>query len=481
MAETTRAPLVPPPPPGIRTEPLPGHLPADNVHPGGNGLWRNMFAAFTRHRYFRLLWIGTLGSFTAMQMQQVAKSNLGYELARETSPELAATLLGVVSVSMALPMLLFSMVGGMAADRWPKRNIVITSQALMCLLSLTVAALIYLGLISLWHLVVAGLIQGSAFAFNGPARQSLLPQLTGARDMTNGIALNNAGMSATRVAGPALAGMLIAVPLVGFGGVFLVVAACYVWALVLLLRIPASYRADDAEDTSGRRWGQDDRSDTERAAGEGILSGLRYIKASPLLLSAMVMGTVPVLFGMPVANLLMPVFARALLGESYSAGLGLMFAAAGVGALAGSFYVASLGEVERRSFLQLAIGLLWGISLCALGLGVQVASYPFVLLALIISGFAGSAYGVLNQTLVFDATEPALFGRIMGVYMMSFSLFPLVSLPAGFAADHIGPALTAAVAGMIVVAFILGMGLFNPSLRSMETSPARTRDLGSDA
>ncbi len=450
--------------------------PASETIPGisrqRRGLWRDMFASFSRHRYFRLLWIGTLGSFVAMQMQQVAKSNLGYELARETSPELAATLLGVVSVSMALPMMLFSVVGGVAADRWPKRNIVITSQALMCVLSLTIALLVYLNLISLWHLIVAGLVQGTAFAFNGPARQSLLPQLTGAEDMSNGIALNNAGMSATRVTGPALAGMLIAVPFVGFAGVFLVVAACYVWALVLLLQIPADYRADDALETSGGRWGQDSRSETEKAAGEGIFSGFRYIKGSPVLFSAMIMGTVPVLFGMPVANLLMPVFARALLGDNYSAGLGLMFTAAGVGALVGSFFVASLGHVQRRSLLQLAIGLLWGFGLCAIGFGVQIASYPFVLLALAISGFAGSAYGVLNQTLVFDATEPALFGRIMGVYMMSFSLFPFVALPAGFAADHVGPALTAIGAGVIVAVFILVMALSNPSFRALGTSRA---------
>ncbi|MBI4213564.1 MAG: MFS transporter [Chloroflexi bacterium] len=453
-------------------------IPPDARENRGN--WRDMFASLAKHRYFRFLWIGTLGSFTAMQMQQVAKSNLGYELARETSPELAATLLGVVSVSMALPMLLFSMLGGVAADRWPKRNIVITSQALMCMLSLTVAALIFLDLINLWHLVVAGLVQGTAFAFNGPARQSLLPQLTGAQDMTNGIALNNAGMSATRVAGPALAGMLIAVPLVGFGGVFLVVAACYIWALVLLLRIPARYRADDAEDAAGGRWGRNYRSDAETAAGEGIFSGFRYIKASPILLTAMIMGTVPMLFGMPIASLLMPVFARALLGDHYSAGLGLMFTAAGVGALAGSFYVASLGDVKRRALLQLIIGLLWGVSLCAIGLGVQIVSFPFVLVALAVSGFAGSAFGVLNQTLVFDATDPALFGRIMGVYMMSFSLFPLVSLPAGFAADQIGAPLTAAGSGVIVVAFILAVALLNPSFRKLETSTTPRWDLNPD-
>src|SRR5207237_797794 len=95
------------------------------------------------------------------------------------------------------------------------------------------------------------------------------------------------------------------------------------------------------------------------------------------------------------------------------------------------------------------------------------ASYPFTLAALAISGFAGSSYGVLNQTLVFDATEPALFGRVMGIYMMSFSLFPVFSLPAGFAADRFGPALTAIGAGVVVIGFIMLVSLFNPSFRTL--------------
>ncbi|MSQ24596.1 MAG: MFS transporter [Chloroflexi bacterium] len=432
--------------------------------------WQDMFASLANHHYFRLLWIGTLGSFAAMQMQQVARGNLAYELARVTAPELAATLLGVVSLSMAAPMLLFSVFGGLAADRWPKRNIVIASQSLMALLSIALAALIYLDLIALWHLVVAGLVQGTAFAFNGPARQSLLPQLTGAADMTNGIALNNAGMSATRVGGPALAGMLIALPLLGFAGVFMIIAACYVWALVLLLRIPAGYHADGDDESAEDRWGH--RSGAEIAAGEGVLSGFRYMFASPVLRTAMLMGTIPVLVGMPVATLLMPVFARALLGDGYSAGLGLMFTAAGVGSLIGSFFVASLGRIQRRALLQMGIGFFWGVSLCILGLGVGLVSYPLTLVALAIAGFAGSAYGVLNQTLVFDATEPALFGRIMGIYMMSFSLFPVVSLPAGFVADRVGPAMAAVGAGGIVIAFVILMVLLNPSFGKLPANAA---------
>lgn len=455
---------------------------ADTRDPSSAGGWQRTFASLTKHRYFRMLWLGTLGSFAAMQMQQVARGNLGYDLARDTSPELAATLLGLVSVSMALPMLLFSVVGGVAADRWSKRNIVITSQAVMCILAVAVAALVYLNQIAIWHLAVVGLVQGVAFAFNGPARQSLLPQLTGHADMSNGIALNNAGMSATRVAGPALAGMLIAVPFVGFGGVFLLIAACYVWALFLLLRIPANYRADDGETTADSRWKRNHRNgDQEGSPGEGIFSGFRYIKASPVLIMAMIMGTIPTLVAMPVATLLMPVFARHLLGDSYSSGLGLMFTASGVGALVGSFFIASLAGVKRQTGIQLIVGLVWGVSLCGLALAIQTASFPLVLVALAISGFAGSAFGVLNQTLVFASTDPALFGRIMGVYMMTFSLFPLASLPAGFVADMIGAPLTAAAAGIIVSVFIVAVAVLNPTFRKLETDTAASLNLGAGA
>ncbi len=443
----------------------------DRLSATRNGIgFQRTFVSLANHRYFRFLWLGTLGSFGAMQMQQVARGNLGYELARNTSPELAATLLGVISVSMALPMLLFSLVGGMAADRWSKRNIVILSQATMAILAVAVAVLVYTNRIAIWHLVVVGVVQGTGFAFNGPARQSLLPQLTGQRDMSNAIALNNAGMSATRVAGPALAGMLIAVPLIGFGGVFLLIALCYVWALLLLFRIPSTYRAPDEDGISrNHHWRSHNGQAYEEApAGFGIFSGFRYVRNSPVLIMAMITGIVPTMIAMPVATLLMPVFARALLGNGYSSGLGLMFTASGLGALIGSVGVASLGGVKRQTLMQLLVGLLWGVSLCGLAIAVGVGSFPLVLVALAVTGFAGSAYGVLNQTLVFAATDPSLFGRIMGVYMMTFSLFPLASLPAGFMADMIGAPLTAAGAGVVVAIFVLGVMLLNPTFRRLE-------------
>ena len=432
---------------------------------GGSSRWPRVFTALGNHRYFRLLWLGTIASFAAMQMQQVARSYLAYELAGD------ATTLGIVSVSMALPMLLLSLVGGVAADRLPKRNIIIASQATMGVLAAAIAILIYLKVIAIWHLILVGLVQGAAFSFNMPARQSLIPQLVGPRDMQNAIAINTTGMNATGVVGPALAGMLIALPLVGLGGVFVLMTLCYALVVFFLFRIPPNYVVADYS-ANQQRWHADgDAQWEEKQRGLAVFSGIQYIRSSPTLSTVMLLGFVPIALGMPIIFLLMPVFAKDVLGPDYSFGLGLMLTASGVGALIGSFFIAALDRLRRRALLQLIMGTAWGLSLIAFAVVALLGSFPAELVLLGAMGLASSAYMVLNQGLLFSVMEPALFGRVMGVYMMAFSVFPLVGLPGGALADRIGGPLTALGVGVLLTVFMAAFLIFNSRFRRMETEP----------
>src|SRR5215211_5461171 len=302
------------------------------------------FAALS-NRDYRLLWLGTLGSFTAMQMQQVARGYLAYELSG------SAAVLGVVGLSSGLPMLVFSLFGGVIADRVAKRNLLLVTQAATGLVALATAVLVATDLITIWQLILLGVLQGVVFAFNMPARQAILAELVAPAEMMNAMALNNAGMNVTRIFGPALAGFLIAVPFVGPANVFYVMAACYQLAVLMLLRIRPRYAG------SGR---------PRAPMLQEFAAGLRYIAQHEVLGMLLVLGLVPIILGFPY-QMLLPVFASEAVFDVGARGLGLMSAVTGAGALVGALVVATATGVRRRGRWQLAAGAAFGLGLLGFG------------------------------------------------------------------------------------------------------------------
>src|SRR6266852_27521 len=181
---------------------------------------------------YRLLWMGMLPATLAVMMNQVASPYTAFRLSD------SAAILGVVSLAQGLPMLLLGLVGGVAADRLPRRLVLIGSQATLGLAAAALAVLGITGNLQVWHAVASSFVQGAAFAFNMPARQAYIAELVARPQLANAAALNNAGQNFCRVAGPALAGMLMAIPAIGIGGAFLAMAGMYVLALAALFRLP---------------------------------------------------------------------------------------------------------------------------------------------------------------------------------------------------------------------------------------------------
>ena len=169
---------------------------------------------------FRWLWASSLASFTAMNMQMVARVWLVLELT-DDSP-LAVSL---VTISFALPVMFVSVIGGALADRIPRRGLIILGQSANVLVTLAIATLDMTDLVAFWHLMVAGVINGSLMALNMPSRQALVSEIVPDDRLMNGIALQNSAMNATRIAGPAAAGFLIL--FIDTWGVFYLVAAIY--------------------------------------------------------------------------------------------------------------------------------------------------------------------------------------------------------------------------------------------------------------
>lgn len=382
---------------------------------------------------FRVLWFGMLASYMAMNMNILARGYLAFNLSG------SATVLGVVTMMRGLPQLFLSPVGGVIADRVDKRKLLLFTQVAMAGLAVINALLIGFGVIHVWHLAALGLAEGFVFAFNMPSRQAIIPELVPDEHLMNAVALNNSGMNLTRIVGPSLAGGLIAFGDFGMEAVFYLVALCYAGFIYSLWRLPRR-RAGRAAPPKGPFLQQ-------------LTGGLRYIAGYPALLILIGMAFVPVIFGMPYQTLL-PVFAKRVLDVG-AGGLGMLSAASGFGALAGSLTVATMSRYKHKDLLQIGFGVLFGVAL------VGFALTPFFLGAIgwiFLVGLAGNAYMALNSTMIMATTERAYHGRVMSVYMMTWSLMPLSALPVGKLVDIAGVGPTMAMAGAIVACFVLIVG-----------------------
>jgi MFS family permease len=394
---------------------------------------------------YRLLWVGFIGGWMAMQMQQVARGYLAYELTG------SAFWLGMVTLAMGLPRMVLSPLGGVLADRYPKRTIMFWSNAFMSLTAMALAYLVWRHEITIWWLIVLGFLQGIGFSVNTPVRQALIPVTVGnEQEMANAIALNNAGVNMTRLVGPSIAGVLIAIPFVGLTGVFFIIGLCYVYVMLTVLR----FRVVGAPvGAGGKRMSQD------------MVSGFRYLFASPALLALMGLGFIPLAIGLPYQNL-MPVFALNTLNIG-ATGLGVLLTVVGLGGLAGSLAIAHESERGGKAALQGYLGVAFGLALVAFTVSAALHFMPGVILALLIVGFCGDSYMALNSTMVMQQTDRAMYGRVMGAYFVLQSVRQLSVVPIGAVADDIGAPLTIGLAGALTAAFVFAVARFYPKYREI--------------
>ncbi len=399
-----------------------------------------------KNRDFLFLWLSMLGSMTAMGMQMVAGGYLAYELAG------SASALGIVTAAWGVPQLLLSPVAGVVADRFSKRNLIIASQSILGIMALVNVLLISTGLIQIWHMVILGLVQGAVFAFNMPARQALIPAIVGRENIANAIALNNAGMNLTRIVGPAIAGLIIAIPAVGIAGAYGAMALCYIVALLMLFQLPSQRGSAPVQHDS---------------VMQSMANGIRYVGSNPNLLLLLAGAFAFVLFAMPY-QVLMPIFALRVHGVGPE-GLGLLAGASGLGALAGSLVVAYFSTRPNKDTMQTVAGIGVGITLVMFAFA---PSYFLAIAMMFLVGAAGNMYMALNSTMIMTNTDTAMHGRVMSVYMMTFSLMPLTSLPMSLLADAIGVQWTVAGAGALAALAIVGISFFSKLRMSKVSSEA---------
>jgi MFS family permease len=402
-----------------------------------NSTFGQTFAALAS-RDFRRLWFGVMCMMGGLQMQGIARGYLTYDITG--SP----VRLGLVNAGFAVPMLILSLFGGAAADRFDRKRVVQVFQGVGGATALIVAFSIVSGSVTWIHLFAASVVNGVIFSFMVPARNALIPQLVGADQVANALALNSAAMSGTTLLAPAAAGLLYA--WIGPGGVYFIIAALELAAMVWtgLVR----FRADP-----GERRAQPVLSD--------ILAGLRYIRGYPLVVVLLVMGLGTALLAYPFRSLL-PVMIVEVYGRGSEA-LGLLVSTMGVGAIAGSLTVAALHK--RRRGLILIGGAL--ASAIALGLIAAVPVYAVAAGFMVLLGVGDAIRRSLNMALILEIVEPDYRGRVISVYTMNFGLMPLGVVPAGIVAEFFGIRVATTMLAVLMLALVLAMVLGRRDLRRM--------------
>ncbi len=418
-------------------------LPASPATPGDPPLTEprprlvgRTFAAL-RHRDFRLFYLGQLISVTGTWMQTVA---LGWFVLQLTGSEF---LLGLATVARSLPVLLFSVAGGLAADRFDRRRLLLLANGSAMALSGLLAALTLAGSIDVAGLLLLALLLGLTSAIEMPSRQSYFVELVGQKDLANAIALNSMLFNAARLVGPALAGVVVA--FLGPGVAFALNAASYGAVIAGLLLIAARPVA--------------------RAAGRArgaLVEAFRYLSEEGSVAALLLLLAANTVFASSYI-VLGPAIARDLgVGAE---GLGLLLSATGLGAIGSGLLLASGGlRLAPGRLLPLA-----GLLLAGLLVGVALSgSFVVTVLLLVGTGAAMVAYTATSNTVIQSIVPDALRGRVMSVYtMVMLGFMPLAGLWAGILAERVGAAHALGV-GAVVWAVIVGLAFgLSPRLRAL--------------
>jgi MFS family permease len=401
---------------------------------------RQTFAAL-QHRNYRLWFRGQLVSLMGTWMQQTAQGYLIFELTR--SP----VYLGYVGFAAGVPAWLFTLYGGVVADRIEKRKLLLITQSTMMVLAFALAALVFSRLVRPWHIVALAFALGIANAFDAPARLAIVSEMVSREDLTNAIALNATMFNTATAVGPAVAGLTYA--LVGPAWCFMLNGLSFIAVIAALLLMRMAPRVAPAHRVSA--WAD-------------LKEGLRYIAAEPSIRTLIALVGVTGLFGVSFVTLF-PAWAVNVLGGDATT-TGLLQSARGAGALISALLIASLGHFSFK-------GRLLTIGTFAFPLFLMVFALlrwlPLSLLMLLGSGVAIILIMNLANALVQMLAPDALRGRVMSVYSLTFfGLMPMGALWAGAVAEVAGEPTAIILGATISLAFGLALWVFAPWLRKLE-------------
>lgn len=382
-----------------------------------------LFPAFAIKNY-QYYFIGQLISQIGTWLQIVAQGWLVLQLTR------SAFLIGFVAAAATLPSLLFSLFGGVIVDRFDKKRLIIATQTASMILAFTLGILTVLKIINVWEIMILAFLLGVVNSIDMPARQAFVSEMVEPDKVSSAIALNAGIFNAARVVGPSVAGILIA--LVGTGGAFLLNGTSYIAAIIVqFLIIPIIHPKP-----------------IHQHPLEAIRQGIVYTWKHPVVRSLVILTAVVSIFGWSYTTI-MPLIAEKIFHQG-AAGLGYLYAAAGLGALVATFVVSGFAEkIASSVFINGGI-LLFALSMTAFS---STSNLYFAYIALFFGGFGLlSAFSVINARIQ-HLVEPHFRGRVLSIYLLMFvGLFPLGSLEIGFVSEHIGVQSAIRLGAIIVMA-----------------------------
>lgn len=372
------------------------------------------------HKNFRYFWIGQCISLIGTWMQNIGQSWLVYTLT--DSP----FLLGLVNTLQFLPMLLFSLFAGALIDIFPKKKILLFTQAASMLLAFTLAILVWTDKVQYWHVLILAALLGLVNTIDMPTRQAFVAEIAGKKDLMNAVALNSVIFNTARILGPAIAGFLMAY--LGISFCFFANAASFVAVLLGLTRIKVDSKFEKTINNGFMK------EVFNKKVFTGIKEGLIYIYKNGILFRTLMAATAVTTFAMNF-NVLVPVFAKSVLGQDEK-GFGLLMSIMGLGSLLGAMLLAVTSKKGPKKFYQNYGSIIISILLIAVGIN---RSYYLTAALLIFTGFFVVSFNATNNSILQMNAKDEFRGRVSSAYtLINAGSTPIGSLYAGIIADRFG-------------------------------------------
>jgi len=401
-------------------------------------------------RDFRYLWLGQITNSASIWTEQVARPLLVLDLVPD--PSQAAVHLGLVLGARTLPQLGFGLIGGVFADWYDRRTLLLVSKTISMLINIVFAAMLVLGVVELWHVYATTILRGIATSFDQPARQALIPALVPSEDVTNAVALNSASMQTMRIGGGFLAGILVV--LTGIAGAFVAVALFSAGAVffTIFLRVPPAPSVDDK---------------SVGAAASSFWEGLKYGWHEIDIRGTFVLTLVYFLLGMAYLQVFAPLFAKQVMGLG-DEGYGIMVSVAGIGALIGALWVATFAPTRGRGPLMLGFMATLGALLMGFGASTYTPWFGLTFLAIALVGMIQSTFFALANSVLLETTRADMRGRVMGLLSLDRSAITLGGTIAGFLSAAIGPQIAQMLFGAGCVVLAISLATLLPSVRRLQ-------------
>jgi len=398
--------------------------------------FKRTFQAFANRGYVRL-WLANFLLYTSRWMQMTLLAWLILDLT--DSPFLVA----LVGFFSSVPMFLLGLAGGILADRVHRQRLLSLTQGTNVISSSMLTLLLSTGTIEVWHAYMAILITGACWALDTPSRRAVIYDLLGLEGVTNAVALDSVGMNASRMCGPALAGVLITLTGVTGGYVMITCFCSIAWMLLWSLRIPQGPRPE-------RR---------QQSVWRNLLEGFRFVRGDQTIKATLYITVVMNALLFPYVQMV-PIIARDILHVD-AALMGVLQAAEGLGALMGAVLIASAVRLNYHGRVFLGGSLLALVGLLVFSMSRwYILSLPILLLL----GLGTAGFGAMQSTIIMMAAREEMRGRALGVLSLAIGTGPFGSLLMGATASAIHPVFTirmSALLGLVSLGFIM---VFMPTL-----------------